>query len=1170
MTLALWFSGFAALCHLILVVLVARRGMRLRAHQFFFLYLVTMLVWQVGYIAVSVSQSASMALAWYRIVIIAGAAQGFLLLFFARALLRLHHSPWHTLVAFAVWGATVLALALDRGGLILDIRPDPVSHLFVPHLQLPTMLVAAPSMGFLLGGLYTLVQGYRRAPSDLEHNRLRYLVLATGISILGGLANVVPLLRGFPVDVAANIICALLLSYAILRYQLLDITFVVRRGLAYWVLTIGIAATYFLSVLLFERLARAMATPAVYLVPIVVAMIAALLMRPWRERVQAWIDRLLFREQYDSRRMVQELSRQTAAILDLEVLGDMLLSRLCATMRLSGAALFLKEAGSEDYFVAARRGIDEAVASMRLSRDHPIVLWLQRSERSLRAQDLDMQPQFRSLWGREKEWLKQLGAELFIPLLVKDALVGILAVGRKLTGEAFSQDDNLALSTLANQTAVAVENARLMSVTRARVAELSALQEIGVRLVSTRHLPKALTVVAESGLRLLEADEADVVLYDAEKRQLTESRSLVRDRGEYPLPEASAVRTLLEMAVHSGQPVVTSDVRLHMAVPPSLARASEAQAVAVQPLKRDGRVIGALAVAHHCPHSFSLEELRLLAMLSDQATLAIENAQLLASEQAKRQLADTLREVSRVIGSTLQLDLLLELVLEQLQNVVNYDDALIMLLRGDQLEITSGRGSPRTVAMVGKELPLASHSLLRELVREREPMLSPDIQAESRWAPTEREGLLLRAFIGVPLVIRDQPRGVLIVGRGKPDCYGQDDLQNVVAFANQTAIAIENALLYQETIAEKRKTETILRETLSGIVVTDVDLRIVTFNSGAEAITGYPADQVIGKRLPDVLGPDIVSEESPLGRAIATGDRVAPQETVIRAANGLRDILQGAVALHDANQKLFGYLLSFSDITRLKEVDRLKTDIVANVSHELRTPLASIKAYTELLLDNIEGDDKAMRDQLLHVIDQETDRLTQLIGDLLDLSRLEAGRFEVRRNALRMSDLIADVVRAVEVQRQRRNVTIRTEVPGDLPEIMADREMVTIIVRNLLTNAIKFSQQDGEVTLDVRPAEEYLEIAVTDHGLGIPEEALPNLFQKFYRVRSTSESGIEGTGLGLVLVKQAVEAHGGTIQVQSKVGVGSTFTVRLPWGRDSENGEVSFGASGNQVADHRR
>ncbi|MDI7275647.1 MAG: GAF domain-containing protein, partial [Anaerolineae bacterium] len=855
MSLALWFSVSAALCHLTLAVLVLRRGLRLRVHQYFFSYLVTMLIWQLGYIAVSASQSASQALAWYRIVIAAGAAQGYLLFMFARALLRRRHTPRQLLLAFLLWCATVLILFLNPGGHILGIRRDPVSYLLVPDFWVRTILILAPSMGALLAGLGTLVQGYRQAASDLERNRLRYLVLATGISIAGGLANLVPPLTGHPVDVAANIICALLLSYAILRYQLLDITFVVRRGLAYSVLTVLIAAIYLLSVLVFERLVRAMVAPAAYLVPIVLAMVAAVLMQPWRERAQAWVDRLLFREQYDSRRMVQELSRQTAAVLDLEALLDMLLTRLCQTMRLSGAALFLKEAGSDDYYIAAQRGNDQGVSSLRLRHDHPVVQWLQRSERLLHARDLDTQPQFRGLWGREREGLRQLGAELFIPLLVRNTLAGILAVGSKLSGEAFSWDDDLALSTLANQTAVAVENARLIAITRARVAELTVLQQSGVRLVSTRHLPKVLSVVAQSGLRLLGADEAHVALYDATRGRLSDGRSLTRDGSEQPLPDASAITTLLQTAARSGRPAVTSDLRLHAAIPPSLARESQVQAVAAQPLKRGDSVIGVLAVTYHRPHVFTEEDLRLLAMLSDQSTLAIDNAQLLASEQAKRQLADTLREVSRVIGSTLQLDLLLELILEQLQNVVNYDDAVVMLLQGDQLEISNARGSAGAAAMVGKVVPLVWHSLLRELVQERRPLLSPDIQADQRWTSSMWEGVPMRAFIGVPLVVRDQPRGVLIVGKAEPDCYREDDLQSVVAFANQAAIAIENALLYQETIAEKRKTETILRESLSGMIVTDVDLHVVTFNSGAEAITGYSAEQVIGRRLPDVLGP---------------------------------------------------------------------------------------------------------------------------------------------------------------------------------------------------------------------------------------------------------------------------------------------------------------------------
>lgn len=405
----------------------------------------------------------------------------------------------------------------------------------------------------------------------------------------------------------------------------------------------------------------------------------------------------------------------------------------------------------------------------------------------------------------------------------------------------------------------------------------------------------------------------------------------------------------------------------------------------------------------------------------------------------------------------------------------------------------------------------------------------------------------MAAFIGVPLVVHEQPRGILAMGRTGPGHYGEDDLQNALAFANQAAIAIENGRLYKETIAEKRKTETILKESFSGIVVTDVDLRIVSFNSGAEAITGFRAEEVVGKRLTEVLGAEIAAPESALGRVMATGQRMPPQETVIQGAAGLRDILQGTVALHDANHNLFGYLVSLADITRLKEVDRLKTDIVANVSHELRTPLASIKAYTELLMDGLEGEDRGLRDQFLRTIDQETDHLSQLISDLLDLSRLEAGRFEVRKGAVDMGELLLAVLRLLEGARRSQEVLIHTEVPDGLANLMADREMIMMILRNLLSNAIKFSHRGGEVLVSLQQSPERLVLRVVDHGIGIPAEALPHLFQKFYRVRSATESGIEGTGLGLVLTKQAVDAHNGSIDVESEPEKGTTFTVRLPW-----------------------
>lgn len=1144
MNLALVLSFVAMVCYAGLVWLATRRGLRMRVNQLFTLYLATMLVWQLAYILLSLSPTIQVALLAYHIVAAAASGQCIVFFFFARALLSIRESRGTSFLSVVIWLAIAVILLTDQRYFINSIYRDPTTDLLMPRFGPLLIAVAASSYAFLGLGVASLVQAYQRAQSNMERNRLRYLLFAVVISLVGTVVNFSPTLAAYPLDVFANIVSALIISYAILRYQLLDITLVVRRGLAYFALTIVIAAAYLLSILLFERLARAELRFGALLVTLL-AMVAAILLQPWRDKAQAWVDRFLFREKYDSQRMLQELSRQTAAIIDLETLGSLLLHEICKTMRLERAALFLREGQSGDLTIVTQRGCEQEALALRLGHDHPIVRWLQQSERLLHSQELDMLPQFRSLWGQEKEALDRLGTDLFVPLLVKNELVGILTVGARMTGDSYSPDEESLLATLANQTAVAVENARLFAITKARIAELTALQEIGVRLVSSRSLPAVLEIVAESGARLLAADEAYIALYNPARDCFSAAQGVTAGGAGQALAWDSAPAIPLRMAARRGSPAVIEDLWLHAAVPPALARESPVRSLAAYPLRREEKVIGILAVTYHQPHSFSEEELRLLGMLTDQATLAIDNAQLFESEQARRHLADTLREVSRVTGSSLELDIVLGLVLEQLQNVVNYDGAAIMLLSEDQLEVSNARGFADKL-FVGQTYELGQYALLSELVNGRKPIISSDILQDKRWGLTF-EGPTIRAFIGVPLVVRDRPRGILVMGKTGPGHYSEDDLQNAVAFANQAAIAIENARLHQETISEKHKTETILRETFSGILVTDVELRIVTFNSGAEAITGYPAQEVIGKRLPQVLGSEIVSASSPLGRVIASGERVPPEERMLLTANGVRDILQGTVALRDVHDNLFGYLLSFADISRLKEVDRLKTDIVANVSHELRTPLASIKAYTELLLENVEGEDRQMRQEFLRIIDQETDRLSQLIGDLLDLSRLEAGRFEVRKVKLNLHEMLADVLAVLDVQRRNRDLNIQTDVPGDLPSLTADPEMVRLILKNLISNAIKFNRRGGQVLVALRPTPQYLLLEVSDHGIGIPAEALPHLFQKFYRVQAATETGIEGTGLGLVLTKQAVEAHGGSIKVKSKLGTGTTFTVRLPW-----------------------
>ncbi len=246
---------------------------------------------------------------------------------------------------------------------------------------------------------------------------------------------------------------------------------------------------------------------------------------------------------------------------------------------------------------------------------------------------------------------------------------------------------------------------------------------------------------------------------------------------------------------------------------------------------------------------------------------------------------------------------------------------------------------------------------------------------------------------------------------------------------------------------------------------------------------------------------------------------------------------------------LYGLYLSFrlsQDLANLKEADRLKTNLVANVSHELRTPLTSIKLYSELLQSNMDKNDPETRRQFLLLIEQQADRLTDLIDDLLEVSRLESGQVELNLQPLGLDQIVQEVVDLCAIQAESKQISLLTAVDSGLPLLQADRDLMLLLIKNLVSNAIKYNVPGGRVEISLRAKDNELELTIADTGRGIPDEALSHIFDKFYRAQWSIDSGIQGTGLGLALAKDAVELHGGRIEVHTQLGVGSRFVVHLP------------------------
>jgi len=243
------------------------------------------------------------------------------------------------------------------------------------------------------------------------------------------------------------------------------------------------------------------------------------------------------------------------------------------------------------------------------------------------------------------------------------------------------------------------------------------------------------------------------------------------------------------------------------------------------------------------------------------------------------------------------------------------------------------------------------------------------------------------------------------------------------------------------------------------------------------------------------------------------------------------------------DQHTSGSLLLVQDLTRLRRLETVRRDFVSNLSHELRTPLASLKALAETLQDGALDDPSAAR-RFVDQIQIEVDALTQMASELLELSKIESGRFALDRSPVAAYDLLGSASRRMQVQAERANLTLRVECANNLPLVQVDSQRLEQVLVNLIHNAVKFTRPGGEVVLLAEPVDGSVRFAVRDTGVGIPADEVSRIFERFYRV-DKSRTG-SGTGLGLSIAKHIVEAHGGKIWVESTEGQGSTFYFSIP------------------------
>jgi len=331
--------------------------------------------------------------------------------------------------------------------------------------------------------------------------------------IAGSGINFTPLGQ-YPLDIAANGITAILFIYAILRYQLLDIRVVIRQGMLYSIPTIIIGATYFLIISLAINIFSIYTGAEIFILSLLVAVLSALVAEPLRLKFQSLIDRMFFREKYDSRVMLQTLSSQSTSMLDLYKITNMILTEVSTTLHLPKAAFFFRDEDTGVFQLTTQIGIDN-IGNPSFRQGHPLVLWLSTQNSPLGRQDLEVLPQFQSLWKSERQVLNVIEAELFIPIKVGLQLVGIFTLGPKRSEQPYSGEEIITLSTVANQTAAAIENARLYTAEQSRRKEIDTLYNLSHQLVATDELDTILKSVTQHAVESVHVTYARILIRNA-------------------------------------------------------------------------------------------------------------------------------------------------------------------------------------------------------------------------------------------------------------------------------------------------------------------------------------------------------------------------------------------------------------------------------------------------------------------------------------------------------------------------------------------------------------------------------------------------------------------------------------------------------------------------------
>ena len=1093
-------------------------------------------------------------------------------------------------------------------GLVMAVMAVPT--LF--NLNDPTAYIAswrsiyifvALSVLFLIGAnLY--YSFYARSP--VVKTQSRAIIIGAVISfiplsvwlVLGGILA----LNFSPMLFLPIVIFPAVIGYNIMRFKFLRTDDLVRRGFMYFLLTAIVMAGYALLVAGVSMVFNT-SLPAnnAYLVGGYVFIIA-LLLEPIRTRLQNLVDTIFFRGERAFAEQLEGFSHRLTTALDINTIGMILREQIASTLTPSRVHIYTYD--SLDDFFSALPGEDHRPTSdIRFTATSPFVRYFEAEHLPLY---LDSTAELPSALQVEQSRLALLGARLFVALPGKQRVNGWLALGSRLSGQPYTPRDLRFLENICDQASVAIERVQTVAHLERQIQEMNALTRVSQGVNVTLTFDDVLELIYAQTVQIIPTSHFHITLYNKKSDYFyygfcVENNERIPDRENLPFSTSSG---LSPEVIRKSRPIITQDyIRECQArsLTPILDNVFAWMGV---PLNAGAESIGALSIGNHDGVTvYTRGQLDLLQAIADQTAGAIVKARLLEeTEQRARQLS-TLNEITRQLTSTLELGPLLQNILENAVGILNCEAGSLLLLDDQTNELVfKATVGPVASNLIGQRLPMGT-GIVGRAVQSRGPV----IENENHRAATTRfkgvdlqTGFTSRSLLAVPLQAKDHVTGVIeVINRRDGLPFVNDDQNLLTAFAGQAAVAIENARLYELTdqelaarVEELSVMQRIDRE-LNASLEMDRAMRITLDwalrQSGAEAgligmLDGNDlhimSHQGFDERLADLPDQTMKVEFPAMVLSMETGQpqrltvvnssakllssthtqTIIPirRETAVIGLLHLESTSDSQVDVEFLTRLTDHAAIAISNAQLYGEVQRAnlaKSDFVSFVAHELKNPMTSIKGYTELLAGGAVGQVNEMQNNFLNTIKSNVERMSTLVSDLNDNSKIEAGRLRLEYKATDVAVLVDEVVRSIKRQVEDKKQILDVVLSENLPHMWSDRIRVSQVLTNLVSNAYKYTPEGGLVQVGAEEtanqwnpegAARVIHLWVKDSGIGMSPEDQQKIFQKFFRSDDPKAREAPGTGLGLNITKSLVEMQGGRIWFESEFRKGTTFHFTIP------------------------